>query len=585
MTIFPYKTVSLAVALRQIEELMASQQFDRVIDYCEHYKHRYGEYAYLFRGHLAKALLRVARTDEAFDVLNESFQADPDRNTYKALRQVGKKRPDWLQKKGQAIAYLHLCHPERRAACSALVDILIAEQEPMLALRYARREVCWPAQWLRLAEALTLNHPIEAQEIYHEELWRLLKGSTDQGSMKKIDIVLRQMQTIASRIGKTHVFEVLIAEIRSRWNSKRGVQQVLDKGQFPASVVSDCVDRNAWQSSEASPNGASHRATNALRRSVPVGEDPVAYREVQHWGPERWKTIQGVVFCHWDRWLLRIAVSEKNGLKGIRQDFYRRIPNKINSGWEFVDVESKYAQIVDLEKRLTALRLLPYEVLSPDERKNAWLLELANRRVYRSDAHERTEVMERTPRRLYYRRAMRGHWGNLPVSPEPYAQRLLAIMEPSFDEDTDLQSLATLLDIQLSRWRQASSSEAERFAGIRALMSVMLENAHRFWHPHDLLLELREPMQWCLQWLGVQKVSEQEHLFRDVMEFYLWDEFGFLAGLTDILMALDENEADCAYRILVHLIRDYRAYGLGYRLSRALSLRGKLFLSLGKVDE
>lgn len=41
-------------------------------------------------------------------------------------------------------------------------------------------------------------------------------------------------------------------------------------------------------------------------------------------GPETWRVIEGVEFCHWDRWLLRLALSEPDGLQSIASTFRSR---------------------------------------------------------------------------------------------------------------------------------------------------------------------------------------------------------------------------------------------------------------------
>ena len=48
------------------------------------------------------------------------------------------------------------------------------------------------------------------------------------------------------------------------------------------------------------------------------------------YGPETWREIDGVAFCHWDRWLLRIALTEPGGLDGIARHF--RAPPCRNGG-------------------------------------------------------------------------------------------------------------------------------------------------------------------------------------------------------------------------------------------------------------
>ena len=41
-------------------------------------------------------------------------------------------------------------------------------------------------------------------------------------------------------------------------------------------------------------------------------------------GTDHWCEHEGVSFCHWDRWLLRLSIDEPEGLRSIAQEFSRR---------------------------------------------------------------------------------------------------------------------------------------------------------------------------------------------------------------------------------------------------------------------
>lgn len=42
------------------------------------------------------------------------------------------------------------------------------------------------------------------------------------------------------------------------------------------------------------------------------------------YGSETWREIDGVAFCHWDRWLLRLALAEQGGLDAIERELRAR---------------------------------------------------------------------------------------------------------------------------------------------------------------------------------------------------------------------------------------------------------------------
>lgn len=41
-------------------------------------------------------------------------------------------------------------------------------------------------------------------------------------------------------------------------------------------------------------------------------------------GTEAWRDVDGVAFCHWDRWLLRLSFEEPDGLSSIAREFRSR---------------------------------------------------------------------------------------------------------------------------------------------------------------------------------------------------------------------------------------------------------------------
>lgn len=77
-------------------------------------------------------------------------------------------------------------------------------------------------------------------------------------------------------------------------------------------------------------------------------------------GPEAWKEVEGVTFLYWDRWFLRLATEERDGLEGLVERF-RSDRKQKRHGYERDDAEAKLAHLDDLKKRLG--RLSPRDVL------------------------------------------------------------------------------------------------------------------------------------------------------------------------------------------------------------------------------
>src|SRR6187402_2603833 len=57
-------------------------------------------------------------------------------------------------------------------------------------------------------------------------------------------------------------------------------------------------------------------------RAIPPDEVPLDQGARE--GTDEWKQVDGVVFCHWDRWLLRLALDEPEGLRAISSKFRAR---------------------------------------------------------------------------------------------------------------------------------------------------------------------------------------------------------------------------------------------------------------------
>ncbi len=137
-------------------------------------------------------------------------------------------------------------------------------------------------------------------------------------------------------------------------------------------------------------------------------------------GTDPWQVVDDVHFCHWDRWLLRLALEESDGLRTIARQFRGRTQQAYPVD-EFA--EAMLAQIADLEARLASLGLTPLNALSDIERASHWLRKKTCARIWNARAIHRTSAMMRTPRTVLQERALTGNWCNrlaFPVSPVPY---------------------------------------------------------------------------------------------------------------------------------------------------------------------
>lgn len=167
------------------------------------------------------------------------------------------------------------------------------------------------------------------------------------------------------------------------------------------------------------------------------------------YGPETWREIDGVAFCHWDRWLLRLALAEPRGLDAIAREFRARAASRRVSTEA---AEAMLGQVVDLRGRLARVARIPEEVLDAEERASGWLLKKAWKRVWHDGPNRRTDAMRNTPRRRREAHALRGNWARFPVSParfEPELRRVVGDQAYYDYRATDL--VARLLEGQLAR--------------------------------------------------------------------------------------------------------------------------------------
>src|SRR5438105_4805847 len=102
-----------------------------------------------------------------------------------------------------------------------------------------------------------------------------------------------------------------------------------------------------------------------------------------------WRTIDGVVFCHWDRWLLRLALADEGGLVALAWLLRERVrdPKRVcdKDAAEALDL-----QMADLQRRFAQVQRTPETMLDAEERASTWLYQKAFRRVWHSGPHRRT---------------------------------------------------------------------------------------------------------------------------------------------------------------------------------------------------
>ena len=286
-------------------------------------------------------------------------------------------------------------------------------------------------------------------------------------------------------------------------------------------------------------------------------------------GTEAWREIQGVRFCHWDRWLLRLALTEQDGLPSIAREFRRRVRAQRS---EASTAEAMLAQISDLEARLEQLTLAPKAVLDAEERESTWLKDKAFRRVWHAASIRKTPAMQRTPRIVLHHRALSGNWNAFPVSPAPFAAELKAAIGDGYYDYRGTDVAVTVLQNMATRILSSAISNEDRLATHRAMLSVAIAAMEQV---DDSLAQMaehfREHERSYLQLLRLY--ANRPGLLRDLLELVIWEDYGLFSEVDDFLLALPEEQANLGVIELARIIAELRAAELDYQLSVARRLR------------
>jgi len=299
-------------------------------------------------------------------------------------------------------------------------------------------------------------------------------------------------------------------------------------------------------------------------------------------GSEPWREIEGVQFCHWDRWLLRLAMTEPQGLDTIAREFRTRASR--GRGSDAATAEAMLAQVVDLNARLERMGSTPASVLDDEENASEWLRKKAFKRVWHSAPQRKTEAMRRIPRAVVAERARRGNWSALAVSPAPYADKLSAIVGDGYYDHRGTAIVVTLLESAILRALLAAGSDSERAAIHRAVLTVLIGAMESFDDSYDEVGELfREHQRSYLDL--IREFAGDCGVMRDLLELVIWEDYGLFVGIEKFLAALPESHADVAVRVLAPIIAELRREQLTYPLGKALRLRRTLLVAVDAVDK
>jgi len=194
-------------------------------------------------------------------------------------------------------------------------------------------------------------------------------------------------------------------------------------------------------------------------------------------GPETWREVRGVPFTYWDRWLLRLAADDPNGMAGVVQQL--EVRRKQRSFYQD-DAEAKLAQVADLAARLERLHVEPRDILGDADMVDKRLSRKAREKVFEQTGGRLTPTMRDTPRRRLRERAMRGYWMDFPVSPSRFESELLSHVGGQNSLDWRATGcLSDAIESIVDDMASSLSDDRERLALYRAAMTVIVESMDR----------------------------------------------------------------------------------------------------------
>jgi hypothetical protein len=324
----------------------------------------------------------------------------------------------------------------------------------------------------------------------------------------------------------------------------------------------------------AQPRAARLQQTSPVNRSPPSSTNR-PLDDAPRSGPELWRELGGVSFCHWDRWLLKLALDERDGLRGMRADFRVRMKNvRSESG-----SEAMIAQIDDLQARLASLGMTPSQLLDDEERGSDWLKKKAFKRVWHDGPHAKTHAMLNPPRRVLELRALRGHWPSFPVSPAQYERAFADVKRDAMRSRwSDTSSIAITFEEIVERENARLSCPYRQLALRRCALTTIIECMDDVDDSGGDMAEAYRSIE--RGYVDLVRGASLDILLRDLLELAVWEAYGLTEATDSFLPKLSEDRADVAVSELARIITELRTHELEYQLRRARELRELVLSSL-----
>ncbi len=241
---------SIARATGRLEDLIAvlardlstPDRFIRIVIACRQADNPPQALTWAERGHklypssaalrevLAQEYHQANRPADALKLIWKTYAESPGLPLYEVLKSHAERANDWPEHRDRALGLIRskIAASQGKQDHSALVEILLAENNQEEAWREAQAAGCASYLWLQLAEAREKKHPGDAAPIYlkraDEELARVRNSNYDV----PIALLLHAAKLL-KKIGALPHFHRHLAALREQHKSKRKFIELLNK--------------------------------------------------------------------------------------------------------------------------------------------------------------------------------------------------------------------------------------------------------------------------------------------------------------------------------------------------------------------
>lgn len=218
--------------LRIAERLCADGRDDEALTWLERGLSDF-EPDFRLRDLAAEIHVRAGRLDRAGEMLWANFTDRPSLETFRALREAT--AGDFPQWRDRALAILADAPPATGSwspGRSALVEILLDENEIEAAWQAAVDGGCSDGLWLRLARARAANHPADAIPILLRAADQAIERRNRDSYQAAVQL-LAEAGVLFSRCGRDDDFSEHMAAVRHAHRTKWALRQELDGAHLP----------------------------------------------------------------------------------------------------------------------------------------------------------------------------------------------------------------------------------------------------------------------------------------------------------------------------------------------------------------